>query len=100
MAPRPDAVHVRAPGKINLYLGVGPRHDDGYHSLATVFQAVSMHDELVAQLEEPGHFSLAMSGEGASTVAVDDSNLAMRAARLVADRFGGDDRHGVRMTIK
>ncbi|GAB3699534.1 4-(cytidine 5'-diphospho)-2-C-methyl-D-erythritol kinase [Mariniluteicoccus flavus] len=100
MLPEPTSVRVRVPAKINLALCVGAVGDDGYHPLTTVFQAVSMHDELVAQLEEPGHFSLAMSGEGASTVAVDDSNLAMRAARLVADRFGGDDRHGVRMTIK
>ena len=38
----PGAVTVRAPAKVNLELRVGPRRDDGFHDLATVFQAVSL----------------------------------------------------------
>ncbi|MGB1101967.1 MAG: 4-(cytidine 5'-diphospho)-2-C-methyl-D-erythritol kinase, partial [Pontimonas sp.] len=34
------SVTVRAPGKINLALHVGPRDDSGYHELLSVFQAV------------------------------------------------------------
>ena len=43
------SVRVRAPGKINVYLGVGGRHDDGYHALATVFQAVSLYEDVIAR---------------------------------------------------
>ncbi len=87
------------PAKLNLALCVGPLADDGYHPLTTVFQAVSLHDELTAQEAEPGDFSVAMSGEGIDHVAMDDSNLAVRAARLLAENYG-DDRLGVRLSIK
>ncbi len=41
---------VRAPAKVNLVLRVGPRREDGYHRLATLFQAIDLFDEL--ELEE------------------------------------------------
>jgi len=85
------AVHVRAPGKINVYLGVGGRHDDGYHALATVFQAVSLYEDVIAR--PASDFSIAVSGAGEpGAVPLDDRNLAMRAAKLLAaaaDHDGG-----------
>jgi 4-diphosphocytidyl-2-C-methyl-D-erythritol kinase len=41
---RRAGVTVRAPGKVNLTLSVGPRRPDGYHELTTVFLAVGLHD--------------------------------------------------------
>lgn len=77
------SVHVRAPGKINVYLGVGARHDDGYHALATVFQAVSLYEDVVARAAEG--FSVTVSGvDDAESVPLDDRNLAMRAAKMLA----------------
>lgn len=87
LAAVPQAVHVRAPGKINVYLGVGGRHDDGYHALATVFQAVSLYEDVIASPAED--FLLSVSGvEDPSTVPVDDRNLAMRAAKMLAAATG------------
>ena len=83
VAASTDSVHVRAPGKINVYLGVGGRHDDGYHSLATVFQAVSLYEDVIARPSDD--FSITVSGyEDMSGVPLDDRNLAMRAAKLLA----------------
>jgi 4-diphosphocytidyl-2-C-methyl-D-erythritol kinase len=80
-------VHVRAPGKINVYLGVGARSDDGYHSLATVFQAVSLYEDVYASLAED--FALEVAGDvDVSGVPLDDRNLAMRAAKLLAQTAG------------
>lgn len=79
-------VHVRAPGKINVYLGVGGTHDDGYHALATVFQAVSLYEDVYAT--HAGDFSVAVHGEQADSVPADDRNLALRAARLLATATG------------
>ncbi|MGH3338569.1 MAG: 4-(cytidine 5'-diphospho)-2-C-methyl-D-erythritol kinase, partial [Propionibacteriaceae bacterium] len=41
-------VRVRVPAKINLALKVGAPRADGYHPLATVYQAVSVYDEVHA----------------------------------------------------
>ena len=40
---------VRVPAKVNLELLVGPRRDDGYHDLSTVFQAVSVYDDVTVE---------------------------------------------------
>ncbi|WP_217181806.1 4-(cytidine 5'-diphospho)-2-C-methyl-D-erythritol kinase [Streptomyces sp. AC495_CC817] len=78
-----ESVHVRAPGKINVYLGVGGRHDDGYHALATVFQAVSLYEDVIAR--PAADFSIVVRGvEDPDSVPLDDRNLAMRAAKLLA----------------
>lgn len=88
--PSADSVHVRAPGKINVYLGVGGRHDDGYHALATVFQAVSLFEDVIARPSDD--FTIVVRGAEADAVPLDDRNLAMRAAKLLAaaaDYHGG-----------
>jgi 4-diphosphocytidyl-2-C-methyl-D-erythritol kinase len=83
-------VTVRVPAKVNLQLSVGPRRPDGYHDLANVFQAVSLHDEVTAV---PGDgITVSVEGVGSATdvsgVPTDGTNLAARAARAVADRVG------------
>lgn len=78
-----QSVHVRAPGKINLALRVGPADADGYHRLVTVFQAVSLFEDVRA--EPADDIRVTVRGRQAEAVPVDDSNLAVRAARLLAD---------------
>jgi 4-diphosphocytidyl-2-C-methyl-D-erythritol kinase len=93
-------VTVRAAAKVNLHLGVGRPRPDGYHPLATVYHAVSLYDDVHAEWAEPDEFELEVSGEGVDDVPVDDTNLALRAARLLARVHGGQDRLGVRLTIR
>ncbi len=83
---RPDVVTVRAPGKINLRLRVGPPRADGYHPLATVFQAVSLYEDVRA--EPADGISVTVSGRHADKVPLDERNLAHRAAHLLADSTG------------
>ncbi len=87
-ADRFGAVRVLVPAKLNLTLRVGPPRADGFHPLATLFQAVSLYDEVSAAGRSGGSLSVAVSGEGAATLAVDTSNLAVRAAALLRQRFG------------
>lgn len=90
-----QTVHVRAPGKINLTLHVGPAGADGYHRLVTVFQAVSLYEDLRA--EPARDIAVSVSGRHADAVPTDDSNLAVRAAHLLAD--SARVRAGVRLHI-
>lgn len=93
-SPPHDPVHVRAPGKINLSLRVGPPDADGYHPLATVFQAVSVYEDVVAH---PGQdVSVHISGRGAD-LPTDTANLAVRAATLLRSSTGTEA--GVRLEL-
>lgn len=79
---------VRAPAKINLVLAVGARRPDGYHELTTVFHAVALYDELQLTRTAMGGPTVEVTGEGAAEVPVDDGNLAVRAASLLAEHTG------------
>ncbi len=87
------------PAKINLALKVGPPRPDGFHPLATVYQAVSLYDEVDATWAHPDEFEVTVSGEGVTQVPLDDSNLAVRAARLLARTHGEHDSLGVRLAL-
>jgi 4-diphosphocytidyl-2-C-methyl-D-erythritol kinase len=87
------------PAKVNLSLVVGALADDGYHPLRTVFQAVSVFDELWFSNLPAGHVEVEVSGEGADLVPRDGSDLAARAARLLRKRYGLP-RLGVKIEIK
>ena len=76
---------MRVPAKVNLALNVGATDNEGYHALGTLFQAVSLFDDLVARPAEAGVFRVSFRGEGASGLPTDDTNLVVRAARLGAD---------------
>jgi len=74
------------PAKVNLHLSVGPRRRDGFHELITIFQAVDLHDEVVAS-PGPG-LQLMIEGPGAERLPTDARNLAWRAADLLALHAG------------
>ncbi|WP_208619757.1 4-(cytidine 5'-diphospho)-2-C-methyl-D-erythritol kinase [Mycobacterium scrofulaceum] len=80
------SVTVRVPGKVNLYLAVGDRREDGYHELTTVFQAVSLLDEVTVRNADV--LSLELVGEGADKLPTDERNLAWQAAELMAEHVG------------
>ncbi len=91
MSPSPIGrgriVHVRTPGKINVALRVGELQEDGYHDVAIAYQAVSLVDDVWAQPADD--FSVTVEGRvDISRVPLDGSNIAVRAARLLAARAG------------
>jgi 4-diphosphocytidyl-2-C-methyl-D-erythritol kinase len=90
-------VRACAPAKVNLYLGVGPRRPDGYHDLATVFHALDLADDVVAEPADPGTVAVSVHGEHTAGVPTDESNLAARAARVLA-RYAGVAA-GVHLTV-
>ena len=83
-----QCVTARVPAKVNLELMVGPPRPDGFHHLATVFQAVGLHDDVSVEAAED--WGITVNGPYADLVPADDSNLAMRAARLLATEVGID----------
>ena len=86
-----NSVTVRVPAKVNLQLSVGPREADGYHNLVSVFQAVSLFDDVtLTKSHEGSGVTISVTGEQTHGVPEDSSNLAVKAALLIAEKFDFD----------
>jgi len=83
------AVVAHCPAKVNLVLRVLGRRSDGYHELDTVFQAVDLWDTLEIRAAD----GLRLTSDD-PRLEVDEGNLVLRAARLLAERHAGGPRHG------
>ncbi len=84
-----------APAKLNLFLRILAREADGYHGLETLFCRISLADELVAERREAPGVSLEVLGGG--DTGPEESNLAVRAARMVLDATG--NRFGIHLVL-
>ena len=83
------AVIAHCPAKVNLVLRVLGRRSDGYHELDTVFQAVDLWDTL--EIRPADSLRLTCDDPG---LAVDESNLVLQAARMLAERHADGLCHG------
>ena len=82
------SVTVRVPAKVNLQLSVGPREADGFHNLVTVFQAISIFDDVTVTFGPPkSGLSISITGDQRHGVPADDSNLAIKAIALIAKEY-------------
>lgn len=98
-----NSVTVRAPAKINLALAVGGARDDGFHPVATIYQAVDLCDEVRATPLASPDITVAVTYDGrthaeTAQVPLGSDNLAVRAAQLLRRRAGTTD--GVKMVIR
>jgi len=79
-----------APAKLNLFLHITHRRDDGMHCLQTLFQFLDYGDEIAARCRQDGDILL-QDGMG-----LGDDNLIVRAAKLLQQTsqtdFGADIR--------
>ena len=83
----PNSAVVRVPGKVNLQLSVGPKEDDGFHGVVTVFQAISVFDEVTVTRAEPGAgISVEIAGDHIHGVPSDGTNLCAQAAELICKK--------------
>jgi len=75
-----------ARAKVNLWLNVVGRRDDGYHLLHSLVAFADLGDTLeIAPAED---FSLVIDGLGAAALSADPDNLVLKAARLLAAETG------------
>ena len=79
--------YEKAPAKINLGLCVKDKRPDGFHNIVSLFQTVSLYDELIIDHKNESGLSCDMPG-----VPLDGTNLVLRAERAFCDHFGIDTR--------
>lgn len=123
-------IKVIAPAKVNLFLGIGPKHEDGYHGVVTAMHSLALHDTLQMTridsgesvlLVEPGDAAqplreLEISVEEGSGLAVsahmvwtagldaaevaDEDNLACRAVHVLAELADRNVDEHIRIVIE
>jgi len=79
------SVEVQVPAKVNLQLSVGPKESDGFHEVVTVFQAISIFDNLKISRSE--QFDITLEGDFINGVPIDQNNLVSKAVEIMAERF-------------
>ncbi len=79
-----SSLNLVSPAKLNLFLHITGRRDDGYHLLQTVFQLLDYGDDMEFQRTDNGQISLSPEFEGIKA----EDNLIVRAARLLQATTG------------
>ena len=84
MSRKKSKTKLYSPAKVNLFLEVLGKRDDGYHDLATLMQRISLFDEMEFSLREEG-IVVKCPGSG---LPEDERNIAYRAVRALLERAG------------
>ena len=75
-----------APAKLNLFLHVLGRRDDGYHELETVFQLLDVGDRVEIRIRADGKLVRTRGAPGVP----EEQDLMLRAARKLRQVYGDD----------
>ena len=78
-----ETVRLRAYAKVNIGLRIDGVRDDGYHTLKTLFQTISVHDNLILKLQEERGINFSTTGLNVPT---GNENLCVKAAQKVSER--------------
>ena len=91
-------LRFRTNAKINLFLRVEGKRSDGFHSIETIFQSVSLGDLLLAESAD-GAFRVEMTGAlGGAGLPRPEDNIATRAAEAL--RVASGSSAGAKVTIE
>lgn len=89
-----DKLTVKANAKINLTLNITGRLPNGYHSLKSIMQSITLHDIVTVELTEKNDIEVICGGG----IPSGEQNIAYKAADAFFRSVGLDDK-GVRITI-
>ena len=83
-----------SPAKVNLFLHITGRRDDGYHEIQTAFQFLDYSDSLEFQVQQSGAIELLTPLKGVKN----ESNLIIRAAKCLQSHT--DSKQGAKISIE
>jgi 4-diphosphocytidyl-2C-methyl-D-erythritol kinase len=94
-------IGAKAPAKINLFFEVGPKREDGYHSVVSVYQSLNLFEEVYVEQAETWSISVSgnISRAQLDLVPLDNTNLVVRAAHALAAAAGITDVQPMRFEI-
>ncbi|MCK4460658.1 MAG: 4-(cytidine 5'-diphospho)-2-C-methyl-D-erythritol kinase [candidate division Zixibacteria bacterium] len=80
-----DRLRIKAPAKVNLFLEVLGKRPDGYHDINSLFQAVSLYDELTFSITDKPGVMIELTGD--TSLPTGDDNLVSRAYTIMRSNF-------------
>ncbi len=89
-------MEVKSFAKTNPLLFVGKKREDGFHSLFTFYQTLSLHDKLILEIEK-GYFEIKLFSN--AEIPLGSDNLVYKAVEKFCSSFGIKDR-GFRIFIE
>ena len=78
----------RANAKINLYLNVISKRENGYHNIVSLMQTVSLCDLVSVEFRPSAHTQITLRASGNAAMPTDCRNLAWRAAEKYLEATG------------
>lgn len=84
-----NELNLPSPAKINLFLHINARRPDGYHELQTLFQFLSLSDNMTFTLTDTDCLEFSCT----NTVITDDSNLVVKAYELLLTYLAKNNLH-------
>lgn len=84
-----SAVTIQTPAKINLFLEVLNKREDGFHNINSLFQAVSLFDTI--KIKKSTNDGITLKIKNNNNLPTDTSNLIVKAYNLLKNRFGFSD---------
>ena len=88
MYPKMNSITIKSPAKVNLFLRVTGRRDDGFHEIYSLFQPISLYDELTVETSDGDSITVECRAPGVPSGASSSDNLAYRAADLLLREAG------------
>ena len=79
-------LRLRAHAKVNLFLNIVGKREDGYHNLETVFQSIGLYDDIIIS-EKPNQGIIVQCDH--PDVPTNSKNIAYKAAQSLSDIVGG-----------
>ncbi len=82
-------LRIRAHAKINLYLDVISKREDGYHNIETVFHSIDLHDDVILREQSKTEFTITCDHPHVPKDSTNIAYCAAEAIRRVVDGIGG-----------
>jgi 4-diphosphocytidyl-2-C-methyl-D-erythritol kinase len=79
-----NVISLKAPAKVNLFLEILGKRDDGYHEIETIMQEIDLADSLRFEETQEG-VKLECNGKN---IPVNQDNLVCKAANLILEECG------------
>lgn len=102
----PGEIRLIAPAKVNLFLNIGKKRSDDYHSAVSIMHALMLHDVIRMKCEPAESPGLSLdvriiAREGLAPFDIPvEENIATRAARLLAQLLGRKQDEHMRIIIE